>query len=168
MNFRIEEHEAIHLTGLTLCVSTDHGRKTLDISAFWDRIRADGTLVTLLRAVPPGSRFGCLGVYLDDYDVITHEFTYLAAIETPAHYQGLPRDYVDITAPAGTWAVFESRGALPTAIQNVWNHVFREWFPAHGYEHRPGPELEVYPEGDIRSSDYYCEVWIPVKKAAGK
>jgi AraC family transcriptional regulator len=168
LNYRIERHETMHLTGLSARVSTDQGRSTADIVAFWDMIRRDGTLNALCSAVAPGGRFECLGVYLDDYDMITHEYTYLVAIETPADPSGLPQGCVEVKAPAGTWAIFESTGPMPKAIQDVWKRIFQEWFPTSGYEHGPGPQMEVYPEGDTSSPDYYCEVWIPVKKASGK
>jgi AraC family transcriptional regulator len=67
-----------------------------------------------------------------------------------------------ITIPSHTWAIFESTGPMPDAIQNVWKRIFSEWFPSSNYEHAKGPELELYPEGDTNSPDYYCEIWIPV------
>ena len=50
--------------------------------------------------------------------------------------------------PSATWAVFESVGVMPDAIQNVWQQIYSEWFSSMGYEHAGGPELEVYPIGD--------------------
>jgi len=73
--------------------------------------------------------------------------------------------YTDLTIAAGTWAVFASRGPMPGAIQEVWKRIYSEWFPSPGYEHADRPDLEVYPEGDSLSADYYCEVWLPVRKA---
>jgi AraC family transcriptional regulator len=71
-----------------------------------------------------------------------------------------------MTAKAGTWAIFESRGPLPKSIQNTIKRIYGDWFPTSGYEHAGGPELEVYSMGDTGSADYYSEVWIPVKKGA--
>lgn len=56
-------------------------------------------------------------------------------------------------------------GPMPDAIQKVWERIFAEWFPATGYEHAGGPELEVYPiDGEVTAEDHHCEVWIPIVK----
>ena len=69
--------------------------------------------------------------------------------------------------PAANWAIFESHGPVPTALQTVWKRIFSEFFPSTGYEHAEGlPELEVYPQGDVAAADYVCEVWIPIVKKA--
>ncbi|MCL6613607.1 MAG: GyrI-like domain-containing protein [Firmicutes bacterium] len=75
-----------------------------------------------------------------------------------------PADLESKEIPAATWAVFTSVGPLPGAIQKVWGRIFSEWFPASGYEHADGPEIEVYPPGDGQAPDYRCEVWIPIVK----
>jgi AraC family transcriptional regulator len=168
MNYRIEHHEQITMIGLPLRTNTVDGKNTMDIPAFWRKVKEDGTMDALCRAMPTGSKLGMLGVCADDYDEKTKEFTYLVAIESPANRSKLPQGCREIKAPAGTWAIFESTGPMPTSIQKVWKRIFQEWFPTSGYEHGPGPQLEVYPEGDSSSPDYYCEVWIPVKKASGK
>lgn len=98
-------------------------------------------------------------------DMATEKFTYLIAIETPAGRSNLPEGCVDRVTRAGTWAIFESRGPLPEGIQETIGRIYGEWFPTSGYEHAGGPELEVYPPGDTGAPDYYCEVWIPVRKA---
>ena len=76
----------------------------------------------------------------------------------------LPKGYISATIPSATWAVFESMGKLPEAIQDITRRIFSEWMPSTGYQHDCAPELEIYPAGDIYSSDYRCEVWIHIKK----
>jgi AraC family transcriptional regulator len=66
--------------------------------------------------------------------------------------------------PAFTWAIFTSDGPMPGAIQSLFGRIFQEWFPSTGYEHAGGPELEVYPPGNVMAEDYRCEVWIPIVK----
>lgn len=108
-----------------------------------------------------------MGICVNDFDEKTNMFTYLVGIERPADAAArktLPKGCVDVAVPAGTWAVFSSRGPLPGAIQDVWKRVYTEWFPASGYEHADSPDLEVYSMGDTRAADYYCEVWLPVRK----
>lgn len=66
--------------------------------------------------------------------------------------------------PAATWAIFDSVGPVPGAIQDVTRKIFQEWFPSTGYEHDAKPELEVYLPGDPNSPDYLCQVWMPIVK----
>ncbi len=165
MNFRIESREAMKLTGLPLATTMENGWQLTEITGFWQKVMTNGSFERLLRSVPPGSKVGVAGVCAD-MDPSTPKFTYLIAIESPADRSNLPDGCVDRSARAGTWAIFESRGPLPTSIQEATGRIFGEWFPTSGYEHADGPDLEVYPPGDTTAPDYYCEVWIPVKKAS--
>ncbi len=81
-----------------------------------------------------------------------------------AAYEGdAPKNFSIIEIPATKWAVFEGHGAMPNAMQGVWNKIFTEWFSSNGYEHTMTSELEVYMEGDPSNESYYSEIWIPVK-----
>ena len=73
-------------------------------------------------------------------------------------------DLQEYEISAQTWAVFESIGPMPDAIQKVWGRICSEWFPATSFEHADAPDLEVYPAGDAGSEDYRCEVWVPIIK----
>jgi AraC family transcriptional regulator len=170
MEMRIEKRGEIAVTGLARRFSCVDGANFREIPRFWDECHAKGHVGALARAIPPDSKLGVVGVCVNDFDEKKQTFTYLVGIERPreeAARKALPRGCTDVAIPAGTWAVFASRGALPEAIQGVTKRIFAEWFPTSGYEQADGPDFEVYPEGDTRSSDYYCEVWIPVRKPAG-
>ena len=67
--------------------------------------------------------------------------------------------------PACTWAVFESIGPCPEAIQDVWQRIWSEWFQNSGYEHAGTPDFEWYAD-DNDADNCRSEVWIPVKKKA--
>jgi AraC family transcriptional regulator len=97
-------------------------------------------------------------------DHANEQFTYLIAIEGDAAGCDADNGFVAQNIPALTWAVFPSVGPMPGAIQKVWGRVYQEWFPSTGYEHAAGPEMEVYPPGDITAEDHYCEVWVPIVK----
>ncbi len=165
MDFRVESREAMDLTGLKLTTTIEDGRQLQEVPAFWDRTRRSGDLAKLERSIPAGSKLGVAGVCAD-MDADSQEFSYLIAIEAPRDRSNLPAGCVDIRTGSGVWAIFESRGPLPGAIQDTIRRIYAEWFPTSGYEHAGGPELEVYTKGDQDSPDYYCEVWIPVVKAA--
>ncbi|MGW3328091.1 helix-turn-helix domain-containing protein [Streptomyces virginiae] len=64
----------------------------------------------------------------------------------------------------GTWAVFESSGEFPLAVQHLWRDVYTQWFPSNPYRSRPGPSLSrtrVSPDGTHADA----ELWIPVVRA---
>jgi AraC family transcriptional regulator len=76
-----------------------------------------------------------------------------------------PEDMDTLTVPAGTWAVFESSGAFPQALQYLWRDVFTQWFPSNPYRSRPGPEiLRARVSQDGTGAD--AELWIPVERTA--
>ncbi|GGP79157.1 MULTISPECIES: AraC family transcriptional regulator [Streptomyces] len=82
----------------------------------------------------------------------------VSAAEPP---EGL--DALDV--PAGTWAVFESEGEFPQALQYLWRDVFTQWFPSNPYASRPGPEiLRVRLTEDGKRAE--AELWIPVERSA--
>lgn len=75
-----------------------------------------------------------------------------------------PADLDGIDVPAGTWAVFESSGAFPQAVQYLWRDVFTEWFPANPYRTRPGPEMvRTRLSADGTQAD--AQLWIPVQRS---
>ncbi|MFG2762521.1 AraC family transcriptional regulator [Streptomyces rubiginosohelvolus] len=77
-----------------------------------------------------------------------------------------PPDDLDVLdVPAGTWAVFESEGEFPQALQYLWRDVFTQWFPSNPYASRPGPEiLRVRLTEDGQRAE--AELWIPVERSA--
>jgi AraC family transcriptional regulator len=165
MNYRIETKPSFSLTGLPLRTTTRDGANSHEITAFWDRCFQDGSFASLASLVPVGSAIGVAGA-IAEFDAKGEDFTYLIAVETPADRAELPDGIRDLAVPAAIWAVFESRGPIPDAIQQTFKRIFGEWFPSSSWEHAEGPELEIYPPGDTHDPNYYSEVWIPVKKAA--
>ena len=104
---------------------------------------------------------GSLGICM--MDEVNDKFTYAIGVEKPAA-KAAPAGFEVIHIPTATWAVFESIGPMPKAIQTVTVKIFKEWFPSTGYEHAAIPELEVYLPGNPDNQDYHCQVWIPIIK----
>ena len=82
----------------------------------------------------------------------------------------VPEGFVTRTIPAFEWAVFPCRGAMPDALQDVNTKIYTEWLPAlKEYEFAAGYCVEYYDDptkykkGTL-DENYYCEIWIPVKK----
>ncbi|MFI6266524.1 GyrI-like domain-containing protein [Micromonospora sp. NPDC051006] len=74
-----------------------------------------------------------------------------------------PGDMDALEVPAGAWAVFETSGAFPQAVQYLWRDVFTQWFPSNPYRSRPGPEISrTRLSADGTQAD--AELWIPVER----
>lgn len=158
MDYRIVDRDGFTVVGKSIPVSMRDGENNQRIPQFWQECYRDGTIGKLHAIAPNKGLFGiCMGV-----DHQNERFTYAIAVEdgTGTKLDG----FESCDVPAATWAVFPSLGPLPSAIQSVWERIFQEWFPATGYEHAGGPELEVLPPGDDSADDYRCEVWIPIVK----
>lgn len=91
-------------------------------------------------------------------------------IADPYNGQEVPEGFVLKTIPAFDWAVFPCHGALPAALQDVNTKIYTEWLPAlRDYEFAAGYCVEDYDdpakyEKGTSDENYYCEIWIPVKK----
>ncbi|SCL16634.1 AraC family transcriptional regulator [Micromonospora nigra] len=77
----------------------------------------------------------------------------------------VPDDLDVLPVPAGTWAVFETSGPFPQAVQHLWRDVFTQWFPSNPYRSRPGPEIS---RSRISADGGHvdAQLWIPVEPAA--
>ncbi|WP_061809536.1 AraC family transcriptional regulator [Rossellomorea vietnamensis] len=157
MNYRIVEKEAFGVIGKGKRVSTHNGQNLREIPAFWDEVNTSGMDSEICEAAGNDEMLGiCM-----EFDDPSEEFTYFIGAEKKSDTHTL-LEVKEI--PASTWAVFESVGPMPDAIQGVWKRIFSEWFPSTGYVHGEAPEIELYPPGNPNDEDYRCEVWVPVMK----
>ena len=78
--------------------------------------------------------------------------------------QTVPEGFEVWHIPKCTWAVFKCVGAMPLAIQEMWNRIYSEWLPQAKYELLPSYDFELYTDGDTSSPDYVSEIWLPVRK----
>lgn len=158
MDYKIIEKDHFTVLGKSIQVTTKDGENFRRIPKFWEDSYGDGTIKKLSSIGPYKDLLGiCMEMEHDK-----ERFTYMIAVEESPGTKEHGFSKKDI--PAATWAVFTSVGPMPHAIQNLWERIFHEWFPATGYEHAEGPELEVYPPGDPAADDYQCEVWVPIVK----
>ncbi|MDD6812247.1 MAG: AraC family transcriptional regulator [Lachnospiraceae bacterium] len=111
---------------------------------------------------------GWYGINID-LEMGQENFEYLIA--DPYNPQKeVPEGFVTRTIPAFDWAVFPCRGAMPTSLQDVNTKIYTEWLPAlKEYEFAAGYCVEYYDdptkyEKGTQDENYYCEIWIPVKK----
>lgn len=157
MKYRIEEKDSFEVMGVERQISTVDGQNYVEIPKFWTGVWETAQGKTMVKKA---GKLGFLGICADMNEEQS-KFTYMIAVEK----SGIPEPGMATRKiPAQTWAVFEATGPLPKSIQAVWDRIFSEWFPSTGYEHANAPELEIYPTGDTSAEDYYCEIWIPIKK----
>ncbi len=168
MDYKIIEKPAFDVIAKSRKFTTVQGENFIKIPQFWDEFKSANYFVTLDKQTggKPGQVTGanCLGVCITD--IVVEKFTYAIGIEKPG--KAAPAGFEVIHIPAATWAVFESIGPMPKAIQDVTVKIFKGWFPSTGYEHDSKPELEVYFPGDENSLNYHCQVWIPIIKKRKK
>lgn len=155
---RIVEKEAFSVVGVGKRVTTVDGKNMEIIPVFWREVMENGTFNQLFQNSGP---LGVMGICME-YEREHQQFTYMIAIEKSIG--DVPENFVEKEIPASTWAVFESIGPIPEAIQGVWKRIFSEWFPNSGYKHAGTPELEIYLPGNPDDKEYRSEVWIPVLK----
>lgn len=158
MDYKIKEKEAMSFIGISRRFSTIDNQNFIEVPKFWDKIWS------LSEAKPILDNMGSMGLVGLCYngDETMKSFDYMIGVEAKDSISG--EGLESIAIPKSLWAVFPSKGPLPEAIQQVWDKIFTDFFKKHPYTHAPLPELEVYYEGDPSSKNYYCEVWIPVKK----
>ena len=63
------------------------------------------------------------------------------------------------------YAVVKLTGKVPECIHAGWKYLMEVFFPEHGYIHSGKPDVEYYFKGDMHSSDYKMELWVPLVKA---
>jgi AraC family transcriptional regulator len=158
MDYRIVEKESFKVIGKSIEVTCKDGENLRQIPQFWQACHEDGTVGKLAEH---GIGSEVLGVCLS-MEMEKERFTYAIGVEVHADVNA--GDFDSWIVPAATWAEFASVGPMPGAIQKVFERIYQEWFPATGYEHAGGPEIEVYPPGDTNAEDYRCEVRVPIVK----
>lgn len=161
MDYKIMEKEAFDIMEKAESHSTENDQNAKSIPDFWTRCHNDGTVRTLLNATSDNTYiFGvCYG------NATQNPTTFEYAIAAPCTDRTvIPDGFRKTTIPARTWAVFECRGAMPNAIQNMWHRIVSEFFPASGYQPTYEMDIEAYTAGDMSAPDYRSEIWVPVVK----
>lgn len=160
MQYRVVEKDEFRLVGRKARVPLVHEGMNPAIVAFIKSI--EPPTLRRLEALSDQDPRGILNVSVNVSDGRQEgsELDYYHGVVTGAE---VPEDLDALTVPAGTWAVFQSSGAFPAALQHLWRDVFTQWFPANPYRTRPGPEMSrttLSPDG----SEADAELWIPVER----
>lgn len=162
MRYRLVEKEEFRVVGRKARVPLIHEGPNQAIAEF---IRGIGREeLDRIAALSDQEPAGLLGVsdQLDPSRAEGTELDYYHGVVTGP--QDPPADLDSLRVPAGSWAVFESEGPFPQALQYLWRDVFTQWFPSNPYASRPGPEIlrvRLYEEGKRAEA----ELWIPVERS---
>ncbi|MFI7288819.1 GyrI-like domain-containing protein [Streptomyces anulatus] len=163
MRYRLVEKDTFRVVGKRARVPLIHEGPNPAIAEFIRGIGREALdrIATLSDQEPAG----LVGVsdQLDPSRAEGTELDYYHGVVTSAE---APEDLDALAVPAGTWAVFESEGEFPQALQYLWRDVFTQWFPSNPYASRPGPEiLRVRLSEEGKRAE--AELWIPVERVAG-
>jgi len=157
MDYKIVEKEAFTVMGVSSKFKYDNA--FTEIPQFWTEHYKTGKGETVC---------GMFGVNID-VKMGGKEFEYMIA-DNYLPWNEIPNGFVAKTIPKHTWAVFPCKGSMPKSLQDVNTKIFSEWLPnCKDYEIAEGYCIEMYsPLSDykngIQDDNYYCEMWIPVKK----
>ena len=170
MDYKIIEKGAFDIIAKARKFTTAQGENFIKIPQFWEEMmQGENGFKALMKLTQEQAETvtgaGSLGICMMDEE--NDIFTYAIGVEKPAA-KAAPAGFAILHIPAATWAIFESVGPMPKAIQDVTVKIFKEWFPSTGYEHAAIPELEVYLPGNPDAPDYRCQVWIPIVKKRKK
>lgn len=151
LDYRIEKKDEMRLLVYSGMFTEENSKK--GIPAFWDEYFSK----ELDKKVP-----GNFGVCAQEKEGAS-EFLYGIGCNAEL-VNGVPEGFRVITIPAYTWAIFKCTGAMPEAIQKMWDCIYREWLPGADYELIQDYDIERYLPGDMSSKEYISEIWIPVKE----
>lgn len=163
MNYRIEKKDAFDVVVKKKYFPTDIDLSNKQLPEFWDNCRKDGTIPALYKYMTKDNAFGnaIMGICFEN---ITkgNEFLYAVGV---AYKGGDVAEGLDVDKiPAHTWAIFECVGAIPIAVQYLLHKIYSEFFPTSDYQPCGSLDIQVYPDGDMQSPQYKCEIWIAVEK----
>lgn len=150
LEYKIVEKEQFTVMGKAR--NFDPDTATTEIPKFWDEHNRNGDSSIVV---------GMYGVCIDTDG---KEFEYMIA-DNYLPWNEIPEGYKTRVIPAGTWAVFPCRGALPKSLQDVNRRIWSEWLPScKDYRIAGNYNIEMYAPPTENPDDCYCEIWIPVEK----
>ena len=161
MDYKIIEKNAFDIIEKVEAHTVENSENAKSIPDFWMRSHNDGTVKTLLDTTT--DRTYIFGVCYGNLPENAKTFDYSIAAKCDNNTV-VPEGFRKNTIPARTWAVFECKGAMPNAMQDMWHKIISEFFPTSGYQPTYDMDIEAYTDGHMGSPDYRSEIWVPVIK----
>lgn len=151
MEPKIEGRSAFRVVGMMYQGKNEQN----EIPQMWAKFAA--RVAEVQNRVEEHATYGVCG----NYDEDSGEFDYVAGINVKASAD-VPQGMVSWDVPAQTYAVFAC--TLPT-LGSTHEHIRGTWFPASGYCHADGPELELYDEEfEPTDPDSVMYLYIPIEE----
>ena len=161
MDYKIIKKDAFDIIEKVETHTVENSENTKSIPDFWTRSHNDGTIKKLLDTAADSTYI--FGICYGNNQKAAKTFDYSIAAMCNKNTV-VPEGFRKNTIPARTWVVFECKGAMPKAIQDLWHKIVTEFFPASGYQPTYEMDIEAYTEGNMDSPDYLSEIWVPVIK----
>ncbi len=159
MDYKIVEKDSFDIIEKVESHAVDDSENANSIPDFWTRLHNDGTVKKLLDTTT--DRTCIYGVCYGNLPENAKTFDYSIAAKCGENTV-VPEGFRKNTIPARTWAVFECKGAMPSAMQDMWHKIVSEFFTTSSYQPTYEMDIEAYTEGDMSSPDYRSEIWVPV------
>lgn len=163
MDYKVVQKQAFKVIEKRTTQSVSENENLRTIPKLWEQCRTDGTIEKLLEL--SSNKENVFGIcYANPHkEESTFDYSIAAVIDEDAK---IPEGFTANVIPARTWIVFECRGAMPDAIQQLWHRICAEFFPSSSYEPTYEMDVEAYTDGDMSLPDYRSEIWVPVKNKA--
>lgn len=161
MEYKIEKKESFKIVGLknNLKYETAH----IDIPKIW---------TTFFRKYSFSKVKPKYAVNFDDA-MGNNTFLYMIGDDYEENIT-IPKGLEVMTIPKFTWAIFSCIGSANIKMQETNEQIFKEWLPnSNDYEIAAGYNIEMYSnpkdyKKGVDDEEYYCEIWIPIKKKTTK
>ena len=153
MSFEVIHKNEFNVGGLSVIGKTG----SPEFSKLWDRFFETGLFVKLMALGTSRS----LGVCYDMKDDGT--FSYMAGLEVINIETAKLYKATVLTIAEADYYIHPCKGMVPQCIMDGWK-ASMAILANEGYRHSGAPDFEHYLEGDMSSSDYEMELWIPVEK----
>lgn len=157
MEYKIEEKEAFKVVGLK--GSFKYETANQEIPKLWKKF----FMKNVFNKIEPKYAVNI------DSDMGGNVFDYVIG---DVHHatRKVSKDFQIIEIPKFTWVIFSCVGPASIKMQEMNERIFKEWLPnSNEYEIAAGYNIEMYSNPEdykkgIDDEQYYCEIWIPVKK----
>ena len=169
MDYQIVNKAGLQVIGFEREFSVE--TSNAEIPMFWDEL-FNKYVINVIRSNAPANAYeqAIADHHIGDYGIcVDGEKDGMLRYIIGGEYRGgpVPDGMTVFSFDEGEWAVFDSIGPLPNAIQSLSERIYREWLPGNpDFELAGNANVEWYDPKypDKEAPDYHSAVWIPVKR----
>ena len=161
MGYKIVDKDEFYIIEKPEPQPMDDEESQKSIYEYWERSEEEKTVDMLFDL--SGDKDKIFGICYSNLYKNSDTFDYSIAAKCEKNTP-VPNGFKKRIIPARTWAVFECKGPIPDAMQNMWKVIVSEFFTTSGYQPTYEMDIEVYTRGKRTDADYISEIWVPVNK----